>query len=400
TAPEGAISLTKPLQMPQFTISDGFVKIAEGVVVLNPDDDQNTDLIKNVQVEMTDKYRELTNEMERLAANVEKRLQKIGKIVEVRDEDDDEGDGASHTSERSEDRDSESGSAAPHIPKQDQPKPVKIEGPVPGSINNGVTDNRAQAQFTASGVLTFQSLETGTFGEMTCSTTPGPLTMNQPVSPNISTEGPEVTYSVQPMTGPMTRSRTALTYSSTNPLLMTPQNFTTPSGKGPILLNMPLVAGDGGQIYRPWSHSDMNAIMSKLPPITGGGGLWLSKVLALSHGIKLAMGDIRCLLGQILTVSQMRAVEEEAGTERTPNEVEFATCSTHVGKALRVLYPIPATVYQNLKFKIKPGETGAAYLHRCSAEWEQSVEEHSSVNKATENLFREAVLAGAPQGVQ
>ncbi len=47
----------------------------------------------------------------------------------------------------------------------------------------------------------------------------------------------------------------------------------------------------------------MTAVLAKLPPITSGGGRWLTKLMALCHGTTLAVGDLRCLLGQIFTAS-------------------------------------------------------------------------------------------------
>ncbi len=73
--------------------------------------------------------------------------------------------------------------------------------------------------------------------------------------------------------------------------------------------NYPLLMGSQGHKYQPWSHSDMTAVLAKLPPITSGGGRWLTKLMALCHGTTLAVGDLRCLLGQIFTASQMLGVK-------------------------------------------------------------------------------------------
>ncbi len=168
----------------------------------------------------------------------------------------------------------------------------------------------------------------------------------------------------------------------------------------PDVYNMPLVAGTQGPKYQPWSHSDMTAVLAKLPPITSGGGRWLTKLMALCHGTTLAVGDLRCLLGQIFTASQMRDFEEDADIENTPNHEPYTTVCTKVGMALRKQFPTPPTTYQNIKFRIKPGETGAGYYFRCAAEWEQMVEENSLNNPITRDIFRSAVMSGAPNGVK
>ncbi len=163
---------------------------------------------------------------------------------------------------------------------------------------------------------------------------------------------------------------------------------------------MPLVAGTQGPKYQPWSHSNMTAVLAKLPPITSGGGRWLNKLMALCHGTTLAVGDLRCLLGQIFTVSQMRAFEEDAGMSNTQNNLPYTAVCTSVGSTLRKQFPTPPTTYQNIKFRIKPGEAGAGYYFRCAAEWEQMVEENSLNNPVTRDIFRSAVMSGAPNGVK
>ncbi len=163
---------------------------------------------------------------------------------------------------------------------------------------------------------------------------------------------------------------------------------------------MPLVQGNQGPKYQPWSHSDMTAVLAKLPPITSGGGRWLTKLMALCHGTTLAVGDLRCLLGQIFTASQMRDFEANAGIAGTGNDERYTRVSTMVGDALRKQFPTPPTTYQNIKFRIKPGETGSGYYFRCAAEWEQMVEENSLNNPITRDIFRSAVMSGAPNGVK
>ncbi|MGL5703401.1 MAG: hypothetical protein ACRCW5_09825, partial [Cetobacterium sp.] len=168
-----------------------------------------------------------------------------------------------------------------------------------------------------------------------------------------------------------------------------------------IFHQAPLLVRQGRQPeYQPWSHGDMSAIIAKLPPITSGGGRWLSKLTVLCHGTHLALGDVRCLMGQILTTSQVIELERNAQLTKVTNEIPFNHVKTKLSNALRQSYPTPPTVYQNVKFRIKPGETGAAYYFRCCTEWEQTVEENSLNNPVTRDIFRAAVMAGAPNGVK
>ncbi|MGL5596545.1 MAG: hypothetical protein ACRDDA_00155 [Aeromonas sp.] len=168
-----------------------------------------------------------------------------------------------------------------------------------------------------------------------------------------------------------------------------------------IFHQQPLLEKPGRQPqYQPWSHGDMAAILAKLPPITSGGDRWLSKLTVLCHGTHLALGDVRCLMGQILTTSQVRQIERDAQLTMTTNETPFTQIITQLSNALRRSYPMPPTAYQNIKFRIKPGETGAAYYFRCCTEWEQTIEENSLNNPVTRDIFRTAVMTGAPNGVK
>ncbi len=162
----------------------------------------------------------------------------------------------------------------------------------------------------------------------------------------------------------------------------------------------PLLMGNQGPKYQPWGQSDMTTVLAKLPPITSGGGRWLTKLMALCHGTTLAVGDLRCLLGQIFTASKMRDFEIDACMTGSPNSDPYTSVCTNVGKALRKQFPTPPTTYQNIKFRIKPGETGSGYYFRCAAEWEQMVEENSLNNPVTRDIFRSAVMSGAPNGVK
>ncbi|XP_057183522.1 uncharacterized protein LOC130564356 [Triplophysa rosa] len=214
-------------------------------------------------------------------------------------------------------------------------------------------------------------------------TPPGPIKVQ--ITGDMTVDGP-IANRLRSKTGPWERE--LVLYGPGNQL-MAPQ------------IQAPLMHRPGGNLqYQPWSHSDMTAITSKLPPITSGGSRWLSKLTALSHGTDLALGDLRCLLGQILTASQMQNLELDANTTYVANEIPFTRVSTVVSQTLRRLYPVPPTVYQNIKFRIKPGETGAAYYFRCAAEWEQMVEENSLNNPVTRDIFRTAVMTGAPNGVK
>nr|XP_055050683.1 uncharacterized protein LOC129436522 [Misgurnus anguillicaudatus] len=162
----------------------------------------------------------------------------------------------------------------------------------------------------------------------------------------------------------------------------------------------PLVDTNGNLEYKPWSFTDMGAILAKLPHITSGGGKWIGKVISLTQGHTLAIGDLRALLGQVLTVGQITEIEREAGTVGIYDDHPYCRVASEWGKALRKLYPAPAGTLYNIKFSPKGEETAAAYLSRCKGEWEEHTGAHPHSDKMQEQMFRAAVLEGTPKSVQ
>nr|XP_021327275.1 uncharacterized protein LOC103908724 [Danio rerio] len=162
-------------------------------------------------------------------------------------------------------------------------------------------------------------------------------------------------------------------------------------------LVMPLIrAATGRKEYKPWGHTDMNAVLSKLPEITKGGQRWFTKLLTLTHGTDLALGDVRALWGSILTRTQVELIEREANTTTEENEEPLNRFSTEVGSAMRRIYPTPKLTYQSIKFKIMTGESASAYLHRCEAEWEDRTGENPDSSDICKEFFRQAVIKGVP----
>lgn len=71
-----------------------------------------------------------------------------------------------------------------------------------------------------------------------------------------------------------------------------PHNYELRSQSTPRQLAMPLILKHGQREYRPFGFGDLTALMEKLPPLTEGGGAWLSTLNLLTQGQQLAMGDI------------------------------------------------------------------------------------------------------------
>lgn len=159
---------------------------------------------------------------------------------------------------------------------------------------------------------------------------------------------------------------------------------------------MPLLTVGTQQQYKPWGHSDMNAVLSKLPDISRGGQRWLTKLTLLTHGTDLAVGDLRALLGAIMSKTKMAQIEEEAYITDSDNEESLLKHITSLSRALTKLYPTPKVTYQSIRFKIKPGESASAYLHRYETEWEDQTGENPDASSLCQEFYRQAVIKGVP----
>lgn len=122
----------------------------------------------------------------------------------------------------------------------------------------------------------------------------------------------------------------------------------------------------------------------------------MGKVALLTNGVTLAVGDLRALLGAIMTATKVNMIEQEARMTHADNEQPLCSYFTALGKALNDMYQTPDVTYQSIKFKIKPGETAAAYLHRCEQDWEEQTGEHRDSNRLCREFYRQAVMKGVP----
>lgn len=104
----------------------------------------------------------------------------------------------------------------------------------------------------------------------------------------------------------------------------------------------PLITTSGQRDrYRPFAIGDIQAMVDKLPPLTDGGNLWLSKLDTLTAGQTLALGDFRAVGARCMTPGDMRTIEIDAGIVRLPDDTPFVIHSTKIGKAIRDKFPLP-----------------------------------------------------------
>ncbi|GCC28174.1 hypothetical protein chiPu_0006602 [Chiloscyllium punctatum] len=153
-------------------------------------------------------------------------------------------------------------------------------------------------------------------------------------------------------------------------------------------------------VYQPFTYTDMNCILDKMPPPMEGGGPWMTKFSQYTLGHKLAMGDWRALLGKQLSKWEIQQIEASAGTTLLPDSVPFAQHATCVGRAMRERFPIPKGATHSLTFTMKEGEDMLAFLARCKGTLTDTAGSHPGSGQLQITLFRNAVIAGMPKEVK
>lgn len=108
-----------------------------------------------------------------------------------------------------------------------------------------------------------------------------------------------------------------------------------PGGQFPLIIS----PGQANPEYRPYTMTDMAALSDKLPPLSQGGAVWIRKLLSLTAGTHLAMGDIRALITSSSSAEHLRQVENTAHTNTVPHEAALAAVSVHIFTALRTVFP-------------------------------------------------------------
>src|SRR4029434_2739487 len=78
-------------------------------------------------------------------------------------------------------------------------------------------------------------------------------------------------------------------------------------------LIMPLITTGNVTHYQPWGHTDLDGLIFRLPILQEGAGSWIGKLEAEMVGKRLAVGDIKVLLNQILTKETATEVFNRVG---------------------------------------------------------------------------------------
>ena len=167
-------------------------------------------------------------------------------------------------------------------------------------------------------------------------------------------------------------------------------------------LMAPLIQKGPGKmlVYQPFSFTDMNCILEKMPSPAEGGGIWMSKFCQLTSGQTLALGDWRALIGRQLAAWERHQIEIAANTQDMPNSHQFEPFATAIGNAMRARFPTPHRAMHTLTFTLKDDEALPEFLLKCKNMWSDVAGCHPGSSPLQTVLFRKAVMAGMPKSVQ
>lgn len=167
------------------------------------------------------------------------------------------------------------------------------------------------------------------------------------------------------------------------------------------LMMAPLMAASPGQPqkYKPFSFGDVQAMVDKLPPVTDGGSLWLSKLDALTAGHTLALGDFRAVAARSMTPTNLRDIETDALTLRLSDDTSFLTHCTNIGAAMRIHFPLPnSSAMPKITWDSK--QNPRQFLSDAKDTWTTQTGLHPGNKGSQAEWFRQAVLNGVPDSVQ
>ncbi|KAG5285075.1 hypothetical protein AALO_G00033820 [Alosa alosa] len=166
----------------------------------------------------------------------------------------------------------------------------------------------------------------------------------------------------------------------------------------------PLITKNQTAHYQPWTHSDVNGLISRLPVLHEGAGRWISRLESETQGRNLAVGDIKYLLGLILGKADTEAVLERVKLERLMDISMDALCfdgyRNRVWKALREAYPnqySPSAVWIE---KLKDSDNPAAFVEKAAQEWTIRMEQRPEDSGPLTMQFRRAVMDALPKEVR
>ncbi|KAK5916021.1 hypothetical protein CesoFtcFv8_001561 [Champsocephalus esox] len=144
----------------------------------------------------------------------------------------------------------------------------------------------------------------------------------------------------------------------------------------------------------------MEALVSKLPPLTKGGQKWVNDLERYTAQDHLCLGDMRALLGRIEGRLEVRAIDSEANCTNDPDDTPFNYIRSNYWAAIRHIYPTTRSLHALSTLKKEPGENMHAFLKKCEEVWEACTGERHDLSPAIEMVWKNSVIKALPLAVQ
>ena len=168
---------------------------------------------------------------------------------------------------------------------------------------------------------------------------------------------------------------------------------------------MPLLIKGNVTHYQPWGHSDLDGLIFRLPILQEGAGIWIGKLESEMVGKRLAVGDIKALLSQILTRETTTSLLNKVGLGRimgdpSIDEVAFDNYRNAVWRCLRNAYPNVFSLASMSVNKIKTDENPAVFVEGVEADWRVRMETDPENNQMVRHMMRKAIMEALPESAK
>ena len=163
----------------------------------------------------------------------------------------------------------------------------------------------------------------------------------------------------------------------------------------------PLLLDAGGAArYEPWSHRDMNELVTVLPPLSAGGAQWIRAFEKLTAQDRLAMGDIRAIILRLDGKVKVRTIDQKAKCEGDDDREPFNNARGRYWDAIRDIYPQEQSLAALESLEMEPGEKMHAFLRRAEDVWLEGTGERHDVTKGQLLFWKSAVVRALPKAVR
>lgn len=167
----------------------------------------------------------------------------------------------------------------------------------------------------------------------------------------------------------------------------------------------PLIVKGKAAHYQPWTHTDVEGLIQRLPVLQEGAGAWITSFENETVGKTLALGDIKFVLSKILGKAEAESALYSVSLHNIMDDPSrdsepFDDYRSRAWKALRQAYPNRYTPGAVCVEKLKDEENPVAFVEKATQLWRARMEQDPDATSATQAQFRLAVMNALPKKVK